>query len=397
MASVEHTFPQTSALSGETARGISDLARLRLVTGWILILSALVGLLGFDWDIQWHTVIGRDRTFTPPHDMILVGIGLSGIVALIGILIETSWTRQHPALRAYNSEFGGVLHSSLGSYLVGFGAVCAALGFVLDTYWHSLYGIDVSLWAPFHTMAYMGGVMGSFGTLYLLLSAAHLSQMQQKRWMTLLGYAGLVAELGLLLSKLSTFLIPAFGYYLPLASLYLDFFPALLALVAVFICVLASRLVPWTGAASLVVVVFLLVFLLVSTFVPPMMQLLVQAEHETYLARASRIGSLIVALVGQTPLLLLLSLSLDGLAWFGRRGKWTLARQNTWSLIAAIVSMLPVAVFLMVLTLILNMQMTITVALVLDIVLALLLTIPGSLLGHWLASMLSEALQALRR
>lgn len=404
MASMERALPQANALAGGT-REISDLARLRLVTGLILILVSLVGLLGLDWDIQWHSLIGRDRTFTPPHDLMLLGIGLSGIIALIEILIETNWERRHPAAQGYSTEFLGVLHGSLGSYLVGFGAVCSAVAFPLDVYWHSLYGIDVSLWAPFHTMIVMGGVLGTFGAITLLLSAAHLAQMQQKRWMTLLSYASLVVSLGILLSQLSTFLTPAYtNDVLRLGSLTLDFFPALLTFVAVFMCVLASKLVPWTGAASMVVVVSLLIFLLVSAFVPPMMTLLVQAEHETYLASASRVGSTIESLKGQTPALLLLGLSFDGVAWLARRGRWTLARQTTWSLVAAIVSMLLVSVVILV-------QLAAFARATsgggagggiggnhwLDFVLALLLTIPGSPLGNWLASTLSEPMQALRR
>jgi len=201
-------------------------------------------------------------------------------------------------------------------------------------------------------------------------------------------------ELGLLLSKLSTFIFPALvGYDLHLAALDLNFFPALLAVVAVFVCVLAMRLIPWTGTASMVVVAFLLIFLLVSVFVPPMMTLLVQAEHQTYLAQASLIGSIIVALLGQTPLLLLLSLSLDGVAWLAQRGKWTPARQNAWRLVAALISMILVTGLMLVL----SHRGGINGTLVLDLVLALLLTLPGSLLGNWLASAISESMQALRR
>ena len=393
MESLGRAFSQANVSAALPARGISDLTRLRLVAGLILLFIALVGLLGSDWDIQWHSVIGRDRTFTPPHDIILAGIGLAGIVALISILIETSWARRHSELRAYGTEFLGVLSSSLGSYLVGFGAVCAAVGFVLDTYWHALYGLDVTLWAPFHTMAYMGGVVSTFGTIYLLLSAAHLAEMQHKRGLALFSYTGLVAELGLLLSKLSTFIFPALvGYDLHLAALDLNLFPTLLAVVAVLVCVLAMRLIPWKGAASMVVVAFLLIFLLVSAFVPPMMTLLVQAEHQTYLAQARLIGSTIVALLGQTPLLLLLSLSLDGVTWLAQRGKWTFARQNAWRLVAAMISMILVTGLM----LLLSYRGGINRTLVLDLVFALLLTLPGSLLGNWLASAISESMQALR-
>src|SRR6266568_5206810 len=211
MANMTGSLLRANAITGE--KSMRDLARLRLVTGSFLILVSLLGLVGANWDIQWHAVIGRDRTFTPPHDMILIGIGLAGIVALISILIESRWAKRQPELRSHSTDFLGMFRSSLGSYLVGYGAVCSAIAFPLDTYWHSLYGVDVSLWAPFHTMISMGGTLGQFGMIYLLLSAAHLSETQQERWTTRLSYVSLVVSLGLLLSKLSTFLTPALKGY----------------------------------------------------------------------------------------------------------------------------------------------------------------------------------------
>jgi hypothetical protein len=278
------------------------------------------------------------------------------------------------------------------------------VAFPLDTYWHALYGIDVSLWAPFHTMIYMGSVLGTFGMIYLLLSAAHLSEMQHGRRTAFLSYAGVVASLGILLSKFSTFLTPALkGYHLHLASLPLNFFPFLIALTVVFVCVLAVRLLPWMGAASMVMVVFLLLWLLVSAFVPPMMTLLVQAEHQTYLARASRIGSTIVPLSGQTPVLLLSALSIDGVVWLGRHGQWTLAAVKKWGIVAALVSMFLVAGFTVVQQVGLRGQAGQGGgggrggSLVLAFVLSLILTVPGSLLGNWLAQTISETMQGLRR
>ena len=394
------SLPQANAMAGGDTKTLRDLARLRLVTGSTLILIALIGLLGADWDIQWHAVIGRDRTFTPPHDLILIGIGLSGIVALISILIETNWSRRHPELRAYGTDYLGVLRSSLGSYLIGFGAVCSAVAFPLDTYWHSLYGIDVSLWAPFHTMIYMGSVLSTFGVIYLLLSAAHLSEMQHDRRTAIFSYAGVVTSLGILLSKFSTFLTPALsGHDLHLASLSLNLFPFLMALTAVFVCVLAVRLLPWLGAATMVVVVFLLLWLLMSAFISPLMTLLVQAEHQTYLTRASRIGSIIVPLRGQTPILLLAALSIDGVVWLGRRSQWALATVKKWVLVAAMVSMFLVAGFTLAL-----LDLSARAAqrggggsLVRGIALSLILTIPGSLLGNWVALTISKTMKALRR
>jgi hypothetical protein len=402
MAHVVSSLP--GAAAERVARSLRDLARLRLITGIVLILVSLVGLLGADWDIQWHAVVGRDRTFTPPHDMILIGIGLAGIVALVSILIETRWAGRNHDLRQYGTDFLGELHSSLGSYLVGFGAVCSAVAFPLDTYWHSLYGVDVSLWAPFHTMIYMGGVLSEFGLAYMFLSAAHLAREQHDRKTTIFSYAGLVLTLGILLSKFSTFLTPAItGHTLNLTFVTVSLFPFLMALTAVFVFVLAVRLLPWTGAATMVVLVFLLLWLLVRAFVPPMMTLLVQIEHQTYLARASRIGSNIVSLLGQTPVVLLLSLSIDGVVWLGRRGRWTLSALKKWVLAASMVSMFFVAGLTLLLT-VLSLRTGqgggaggVGGHAALAFLLALILTVPGCLIGGWLSLLISDTLQMLRR
>jgi hypothetical protein len=382
---------------------VADLARLRLGTGIALIVIGLVGLFGGDWDIQWHAVIGRDRTFTPPHDLILLGIGAAGIVALASILIESAWATRQPELRPYGTEFLGVLHSSLGSYLVGFGAVCSAVAFPLDTYWHALYGVDVSLWAPFHTMIYLGGILSSFGAIYLLLSAAHLAR--HKSMTVTLSYAGVVVLLGMLLTKLCTFLMPALsGHALHLGAVTISLFPLLLALVAVFVAVLAVRVLPWPGAATLVVLVFVALWLLIGALVPPAMTALVAAEHQTYLARASRLGGVVVPLLGQTPLLLLLALALDGVAWFGRRGAWSPTRRKQWGLAAASLSMVVVGG----LTLLLTALRVAGAAAgaggtaggehgLLGFVLALVLVVPGCLVGGALGLAIGDALAAQRR
>ncbi len=380
-------------------KNLTHLVTLRLITGYTSLAVSLFGLLGGDWDIQWHATVGRDRTFTPPHDMILIGIGLVGIVALVNILIETRWVGQHHELAQNSTDFLGMFHSSLGSYFIGFGAICSAVAFPLDTYWHSLYGIDVSLWAPFHTMIYMGGVLSTIGITYILLSAAHLAQSQSQRWLMRLSYAGVIVTLGTLLSKFCTFLTPALqGHSLNLGFGTVNIFPLLLSICITFICVLAVRIVRWPGTATLTIVTFLAVYLLISAFIPPMMTWLVQIEHQTYLSRAARIGSHIIPALGQSPLLLLTGLSIDGIRLLGRRARWSLSTL-TWGIVfAATISTAIIAV----LTLItLGTALTrgqasgghAVVSLLLSLVLALL----GGLLGSGLGIAISETIQESRR
>jgi len=396
MATSTHSF----SLPLRGMKSIRDIVLLRLTTGYILLIVSLIGFFGGDWDIQWHAVVGRDRTFTPPHIMILAAIGLGGLVALGSILIETSWARHNRELEQVSIDFLGFLQSSLGTYMVGFGAVTSAVAFPLDTYWHSLYGIDVSLWAPFHIMLSAGGLITLFGILYILLSAAHLAESQQQRWSSILAYSGLLLGLGELLSKLCTLAFPALSGQgtLHLAGGALMLFPFIMSALAAIACALAVRVLKWPGSATLTVGVFLLLYLVVSTFVPPAMVALVQAEHQQYLPRAAQIGSLIVPLLGQTPFLLLTGVAIDAAVWLARGRKWSRAATDRCIIAAAMLGMLVVTTITLI-TLSSGQASTQGPGKGLGIMLLLsfLLALPGGFIGSWLGLRIGTAIQKLQR
>src|SRR5215472_4784107 len=146
------TIDSTAVFTDATplARSLWAVSTLRLILGLTALLGAIVFLEGTSWDIQWHTFIGRDRTLIPPHIMMLSGVTISGISALLNVLIESWWTRRNTNMAQYSVVFAEVFSAPLGAYLVGFTALTAAVAFPLDAYWHALYGIDVAIWAPFH-------------------------------------------------------------------------------------------------------------------------------------------------------------------------------------------------------------------------------------------------------
>ncbi|QBD82719.1 hypothetical protein EPA93_44835 [Ktedonosporobacter rubrisoli] len=107
----------------------TELLRLRLVPGWIILLAALFSLFAVSWDIQWHITVGRDRTLTMPHLFILGSITVMGLAALAAVLIETIWARQSVSVAREGTPFARMFSSSLGAYLVGYGALDAAIAF----------------------------------------------------------------------------------------------------------------------------------------------------------------------------------------------------------------------------------------------------------------------------
>jgi hypothetical protein len=124
---------------------------------------------GLSWDIVWHTLVGRDSFLTPPHSLLYGGVALAGIVALGAGLWESFRGREEgtvSVLRYFRAPFGLVV--------TGFGVLTLLVSAPLDNYWHELYGIDITLWAPFHMMGLVGGSIAVLGVVYML--AAELAR-----------------------------------------------------------------------------------------------------------------------------------------------------------------------------------------------------------------------------
>lgn len=160
------------------------------VLGWTLLVALVAFVCGAAWDIQWHYAIGRDRPFIPPHLLLLAGIILSGLASVAAVLWRSTrfpradlppypLPKGKGSVATHAASLGGagdvtllrVFHAPLGAYLAGFGALSAALAFPLDDYWHHLYGLDVTIWAPFHVMIVGGMTLVALGAAYLF--AAH--------------------------------------------------------------------------------------------------------------------------------------------------------------------------------------------------------------------------------
>jgi hypothetical protein len=171
------------------------------------LLACLVGSsAGLAWDIDWHQFVGRDSFLTPPHAVLYGGVAAAGVVALAGVLLE-SW-RSWPGA---TSLWAVVLRVPLGLFVTGSGILALMASAPLDNYWHELYGLDVTLWAPFHVMGLVGGVLVVMGAVYLF--AAELAR---RRRLGLGGQAVILAallfSLSAILRGLQTIFHPALGF-----------------------------------------------------------------------------------------------------------------------------------------------------------------------------------------
>src|SRR5947209_14554898 len=227
----QHIVGRTDALSPSSshAPSLHAVLVLRLTGGLVALFGAIISFVGTSWDIQWHTLIGRDRTLIPPHEMMLTGITLGGIAALTVIITETIWARRYPSMAQQFTPFAGLFSGPLGAYIVGYAALNAALAFPLDTYWHTLYGIDVTLWAPFHIMIISGMALMAFGSVYMLASAANLATSIHALRERRTAYIGMIVAFATALSLFTLLLFNATDkdYFLPLGFTSISLFPVL--------------------------------------------------------------------------------------------------------------------------------------------------------------------------
>lgn len=225
-------------------RQISDsLQRLTGYQGWSMA-GALTGLLflllaaiGVYWDVAWHIDLGRDtQLFTPPHVMILVGLGGIGFAAAIATVFATI-------------DRADVGFSMLGlrvpwsALTLGAMSVGAVAAFPLDNLWHEAYGLDVTLWSPTHLQLLGGGSLATIG-VWLMIAEGRRSAAP-----TAVGRAVAVMAAGATLTGMSTFQME-FDYGVP--QFQLLYLPLLIAAAAGFTLVLARLALGPFGALKAV-------------------------------------------------------------------------------------------------------------------------------------------------
>ncbi len=139
------------------------------IPGLLAIGAAVVTFMGAIWDIGVHIDKGRDNgpfgtTAHYPMLVGLVGLYLCGVLA-VGLA---------PLRRASRSavEIRGLGPVPVGALLILAGGGYAMLGFPLDDLWHRVFGQDVTLWGPTHTMFFGGLITAVSGAVILMVEGA---------------------------------------------------------------------------------------------------------------------------------------------------------------------------------------------------------------------------------
>ncbi len=370
-------------------RSLQSVQTLRLALGLTAAFGALIFFLGTSWDIQWHEYIGRDRTLIPPHQMMLVGVTLSGIAGLTAVIIESIWARKSSIVARHSTSFADLFHGSLGAYVVGFAALNAAVAFPLDSYWHALYGIDVAIWAPFHIMFAFGMGVVAFGAAYMLLSAANLrvGSARTKR----IAYIGALFSFATMLSILTLLVFDSlYGKNaIHLGNVIIGFFPLLAGLLTAFTFVTVKYVVPWRWAATLVSVIYLLFAGIMILFVQPATEYLRQAEGLVY--RSAHVPSTSVVATEWFLFPVVVAVLFDIFVYRAQKNQWSAQKLTLTLALTALIACLPAPLFFPWYAFYIFFQYGV------GYIIALLIGLLATYVGVWLGRNVGTTLQTLER
>lgn len=329
-------------------------SRLRLRVAGVMLVGIFAILYGSAWDGQWHAAVGRDQFFTPPHVLMYSGVASVGLLCLLMVLLETMrYYRRVPGVNDQTtSTILRIFHAPLGFIITGFGMLMILLSAPLDNYWHVLYGIDVTVWSPFHIMGLLSGLIAFLGIVYLFGSEATRARQYRRE-------SGLVTSVRRRWHLPDFLLVIGLAVLLPMALITtlddMQFFVLgpvqiaiypLVASFSAFILVACVRATGKIGAATLAALIFTLIRLGLNLSILPAVNVLAQQQHLFYRANAP---DYVIFVHAYPAYLLVGGLLVDGTYWLlsrvRREGAWlmTLNALIAGALVAVTITVLETA------------------------------------------------------
>ena len=131
---------------------------------YFLALSSTLIMIGVEWDISWHSSIGRDTFWSPPHIAIYLGGILAGLTAAYIVLKQTFISNDIPTVKFWG--FNG----PMACWITIWGTIAMLTSAPFDDWWHNAYGLDVKILSPPHVVLAMGIAAIIFGSVLSILS-----------------------------------------------------------------------------------------------------------------------------------------------------------------------------------------------------------------------------------
>lgn len=122
--------------------------------GIVVAAFGMTAIVATYWDEAFHTDVGRDSGWSPPHLL------LYGSVAVVGLVVAGWALVSLNAVRSLDPR-----RHSLGLVAATLGALGALAAAPIDAFWHEAYGRDAVLWSPPHVLVVFAGTSLALGVL----------------------------------------------------------------------------------------------------------------------------------------------------------------------------------------------------------------------------------------
>lgn len=138
-----------------------------------LLIASTSAIVGGLWDLSWHSSIGRDTFWTPPHLLTQFCAVLGAITCAI-LILHTTFTKDDSARAVSVGVLG--FHGPFAAFVVMWGAAAMLVSAPFDNWWHNAYGLDVKILSPPHALLLLGVTSVQLGGMLLILACRNRAE-----------------------------------------------------------------------------------------------------------------------------------------------------------------------------------------------------------------------------
>ena len=135
---------------------------------YIILLATTAIVVGIQWDISWHSTIGRDKLLSPPHLVVYVGGIICGLICSYVVFKNTFFEQSNHIVKFWGFK------APLACWICIWGMIAMLTSAPFDDWWHNAYGLDVQIVSPPHIVLALGIFSVILGACILMLTKKNL-------------------------------------------------------------------------------------------------------------------------------------------------------------------------------------------------------------------------------
>ena len=136
---------------------------------YLILLASTAIVIGIQWDISWHSTIGRDKLLSPPHLVVYIGGIICGLICTFIVFKNTFFNKIKEGVKFWG------FNAPLACWICIWGMIAMLTSAPFDDWWHNAYGLDVQIISPPHIVLAMGIFSVILGSCILILTRKNLN------------------------------------------------------------------------------------------------------------------------------------------------------------------------------------------------------------------------------